>query len=119
ILYPVAAFMKAFIEESKESPERNQDQQFHLTKLKQQIQAILGFVDQVKAAYRGTSHERPTRSSYFTPGAKQWSFFPRPDTSIEWAEPEFFIRKGRQSLKAAIPIGQRAERSRKWKAEKG
>lgn len=26
------------------------------------------------------------------------------------AEPEFFIRKGRQSPKAAIPIGQRAER---------
>nr|GEX57858.1 ribonuclease H-like domain-containing protein [Tanacetum cinerariifolium] len=46
-------------------------------RLKQQIQAILGFVDQVKAAYRGTSHERPTRSSYFTPGTKQWSFFPQ------------------------------------------
>ncbi|PWA94832.1 hypothetical protein CTI12_AA016550 (mitochondrion) [Artemisia annua] len=58
------------------TPERNQDQQLHLTELKQQIQAILGSVDQVKAAYRGTSHERPTRSSYFTPGTKQWSFFP-------------------------------------------
>lgn len=59
------------------TPERNQDQQLHLTELKQQIQAILGSVDQVKAAYRGTSHERPTRSSYFTPGTKQWSFFPQ------------------------------------------
>ncbi|GJZ98921.1 hypothetical protein Tco_0671472 [Tanacetum coccineum] len=59
------------------TPERNQDQQLHLTELKQQIQEILGSVDQVKAAYRGTSHERPTRSSYFTPGTKQWSFFPQ------------------------------------------
>nr|GEV22488.1 Gag-Pol polyprotein [Tanacetum cinerariifolium] len=40
------------------TPERNQDQRLHLTELKQQIQVILGFVDQVKAAYRGTSHER-------------------------------------------------------------
>lgn len=31
------------------TPERNQDQQLHLTELKQQIQAILGSVDQVKA----------------------------------------------------------------------
>lgn len=30
--------------------------------------------------------------------------------ALSRAEPEFFIRKGRQSPKAAIPIGQRAER---------
>ncbi|GJR50355.1 hypothetical protein Tco_1400876 [Tanacetum coccineum] len=36
------------------SPERNQDEQLHLTELKQQIQAILGSVDQVKDTYRGT-----------------------------------------------------------------
>ncbi|GJW90656.1 hypothetical protein Tco_0168209 [Tanacetum coccineum] len=65
--------------------ERNQDQQLHLTELKQQIQAILGSVDQVKAAYRGTSHESPTQSSYFTPKVKQWSFFPQYPLLYFWS----------------------------------
>nr|GEX62635.1 hypothetical protein CTI12_AA016550, mitochondrial [Tanacetum cinerariifolium] len=58
------------------TPERNQDQQLHLTELKQQTQAITGSVNPVKVAYRGISHEGPTRSSCFTPGTKQWPFFP-------------------------------------------
>nr|GEY79311.1 NADH dehydrogenase subunit 2, mitochondrial [Tanacetum cinerariifolium] len=86
------------------TPERNQDQQLHLTELKQQIQAILGSVDQVKAAYRGTSHERPTRSSYFTPGTKQWSFFPQKNLL---REERSTLRKGAsgESIKSLLIRG--------------